>query len=248
MHPEPPSPPVGFSFKDLHGSGTELEEFIRLYDIAFFDPSEREDPHQWSLMLQQAAVPPHPVFFLSVVIHDASGRVAAGLAYEFYRSSRCGLLTYLVVDPCHRRLGLARALVNHAIRELELYALKSGSSVLEVFSEYENPALVDPESSIISPRLRAAILDSLGLNRVDMHYVQPQLHGGIGRSRNLLLAACLPKKDGLFIEGSTLIGFLKEFYEALGITEPQRDPDFLGMLETIGNVVRLLPTKEDPDA
>lgn len=215
-----------------------LNDFIALYLRTFTDAAEREDPGQWAERLERDLSEPQPRMHLLVAVEpDASGRnrVHGGLAFEYYRGSRCGLFTYLVVDPARQRRGLARALVARAIDILNADARARGVTLRAVFAESENPALVTADGNAMAPRERLAALSRLGARWIDIPYVQPTLVGGSGRCRHLFLLA-FPHggADQDTLDGAAVRDFLHEFYRALGIERPDDDADFLDQQSRIG--------------
>src|SRR5829696_3956917 len=60
-------------------------------------------------------------------------RIVAGISYELYPRSRCGLVTYNVVAPAARRGGLGRQLLDGAIAELFAAGARA------VFGEVDDP-------------------------------------------------------------------------------------------------------------
>jgi ribosomal protein S18 acetylase RimI-like enzyme len=200
-----------------------LDQFIALYNDAFPDPSEREDPEQWRERLCNELAAPQPRLFLALAITGdaAMPRVIAGLAFEYYRDSNCGLLTYLVVDTAHRGQGLARRLADEAVATLRRQA---GARRLDgVFSEVEDPAKVDEVPGLITPAERLRVMARLGARWVDIPYVQPQLIGGSGRSHHLLLLTF--PLDGHLPQAASVRAFLHEFYRALAVPAPDADVD-----------------------
>jgi GNAT superfamily N-acetyltransferase len=222
-----------------------LNDFIALYRRTFTDPSEREDPDQWSALLQYDPAEPQPRMHLLVAVQpeeQGTVRLLAGLAFEYYRSSRCGLLTYLAVEPDHRHQGLARTLIARAIEILKNDAQEYATRLRAVFSETEDPDRVAADGGAISPRDRLTVLGRLGARWIDIPYVQPTLVGGDGRCRHLLLLAFYhngPTPDS--IEGAAVRDFLHEFYRALGVDQPQNDPDFINQRRLIGATLPLKP-------
>lgn len=219
--------------------------FVDLYLRTFTDPSEREDPAQWPARLYDNPPPPQPRMHL-LVAHDNTSAAAefwGGIAFEYYRDSRCGLLTYLVTATGRRRRGLARRLVVRAIQLLHEDAREQGAELRAVFAEAEDPERVPARGNSMPPRARLDALARLGAYRVDIPYVQPRLDGGSEPCRHLLLLAFHP--DGAqvrHIDGTLVRTFLHEFYRALGVAQPHRDEDFRTMervLETSATLVSL---------
>ena len=209
-----------------------LAAFVDLYLRTFTDPSEREDPAQWPPRLYADLPAPQPRMHLLVAFADDSAAVElhGGIAFEYYRDSRCGLLTYLVTAATRRRRGLARRLIARAIELLHEDARERGAELRAVFAESEDPDRVTAHGNAMSPSARLTALARLGAYRVDIPYVQPRLEGGSGPCRHLLLLAFHP--DGTqadHIDGAVVRGFLDEFYRALGVAQPQDDADFRTM-------------------
>ena len=205
-----------------------LAAFIELYTRTFTDPSEREDPAQWPARLYGDLAAPQPQMHLVAAV-DAD-TLCGGIAFEYYRESRCGLLTYLVVDPAYRRRGLAHQLIQRAITLLKQDATDAATVLRGVFSETENPDLVDDQGNAMSPRERLMALARLGARQIDIPYVQPALEGGKGRCHHLLLLAFYPDPARAdMIEGSVVRDFLHEFYRALGVVQPEADAEFQTM-------------------
>jgi GNAT superfamily N-acetyltransferase len=221
-----------------------LNDFIALYLRTFTDPAEREDPSQWAERLEHDLPEPQPRMHLLVAAEPGTGpnRVHGGLAFEYYRGSRCGLYTYLVVDPDRQRGGLAKAMLARAIEILKADARDHGEHLRAVFAESENPALVAADNNSMAPRDRLVALSRLGARWIDIPYVQPTLIGGSERCRHLfLLAFHHGGADPQAIEGAVVRDFLHEFYRALGVEQPDSDVDFLDQQSHIGAHLPLKP-------
>ncbi len=237
-----------FEFLDLHGRILEHREvfrrFVELYDREFSDPTEREDPRDWARRLTEDLPSPQPITHLVVAGHDlddAGGpSVFGGIVFEYYRVSSCGLLTYVAVDEPYRHQGLARILFEIAIQTLEKDAITNHASLQAAFGEAEDPRVDGPSGSSLDTRERLCVMEHLGAKWVDIPYVQPALSAGGGRCGRLLLLCFHAGRFGAnTLEGDVLIRFLFEFYQALGITSPQDDPDFHAMVESIDDEVLL---------
>lgn len=216
-----------------------LAAFVTLYTRTFTDASEREDPAEWPPRLYGDLSPPQPRMHLLLAVDERAQppRLLGGIAFEYYRDSHCGLLTYLVTDPAHRRRGLARLLVQTAIGRLHEDARGYGTDLRGVFAETEDPDLIGNDGNAMPPRERLAALARLGARRIDMPYVQPALVGGSGRCRHLLLLAFHPQADR--IAGAAVRDFLHEFYRALGVATPEMDADFRAMQRALAETVAL---------
>lgn len=219
-----------------------LTAFIELYTDTFTDPSEREDPAQWPQRLYGEQDVPQPYMHLLVAVDtdSSSTTLLGGMAFEYYRESRCGLLTYLVVDPGQRRRGLARHLIQRAITLLKQDADAAGTTLRGVSSETEDPARATAGGNAMPPQQRLLTLAQLGARWLDIPYLQPALAGGSGRCRHLLLLVFYPgPTQPPRIDGSAVRDFLHEFYRALGIADPDQDAEFLAMTMQLSETVTL---------
>src|SRR5882672_9176714 len=82
--------------------------YTELYAPAFPIPTEHEDPTVWAPRLWSVAgrLELH-ILVAGYNLAEPSRRVlAGGVAFELYRESWCGLITYLIVAPSYRRHGL----------------------------------------------------------------------------------------------------------------------------------------------
>ncbi|MGK2942042.1 MAG: GNAT family N-acetyltransferase [Immundisolibacter sp.] len=216
-----------------------LAAFEDLYTRTFTDPAERENPTQWPPRLYGNLPAPQPRMHLLVVVDGppATTHLLGGIAFEHYRDSHCGLLTYLVIAPEFRRRGLGRQLIHGALARLHQETRAHGTELCGVFAETEDPDKVGANDNAMAPRERLTALARLGARRIDIPYVQPALEGGSGRCRHLLLLAFHPHTDA--IPGAVVRDFLHEFYRALGIDAPQADVDFRAMERALEGVAIL---------
>lgn len=151
-------------------AGLYLEEFA----------AQREPLSAWQRALRGEA--PYQLR-VQVVVEES---IVAGICYERYPISGCGLVTYMVVAQSHRRRGLGQQLQHAAVAEL-------GGVV---FGE------------IVPSKLDRNL--RWGARVVDIPYVQPSL--GLGRDRGLYLIVLEATRQTL--PGSLVRGFLEEFYMA----------------------------------
>ncbi|NWG45534.1 MAG: GNAT family N-acetyltransferase [Alphaproteobacteria bacterium] len=237
----------GLDLIDLREAPTSplLRDFIALYDATFTDEAEREDPGQWAGRLASNLAPPQPRSHLLLAgegLARGGREIRGGIVFEHYRESRCGLLTYVVVDPRHRRSGLGGRLVAAATATLEAEAQALGAPLRAVFGEAEDPAQMAGRRSAMPPADRLAAFAALGARRIPFAYVQPELDGGQGRARHLhFLAFPLGGRSLDSIEGAIVRDFLHEFYRALGVRRPEEDPDFRAMSRSLAGRLPLAP-------
>jgi len=148
-------------------------------------------------------------------VETEGDQIVAGIAYERYRASNVGLVTYLVVAPAARRGGIGRRLLADAVAHL-------GTPI--VLGEVDRDA-----------RERIARFVRWGARIVGTPYIQPALGEGLARDRGLALISFT---GGTVLDGATLRAFLEEFYR---LTEG-RDPDgeLRGVIDAIPERVPLV--------
>lgn len=149
-----------------------------------------------------------------IVVSGDGDRLDGGVVFERYARSDVALITYLVVAPRARRTGLGDRLLARARAELAGAAL--------VLGEVHDPAHAgDPAAA----QARIAWFARRGARVLDVRYVQPDL--GFGRDPHLRLIAFT---DDVDVDGATLRGFVREFYE---VVEGGIDADTEAMLASI---------------
>lgn len=225
-----------------------MASFVRIYDAAFPIASEREDPAEWPARMSDARPANEPWMDLAVLVAgdgrgesggDGEGNgereaVLGGVAFEYYPQSRCGLLTYIAIDPAARGHGLARPLAERALSGLREAAHAHGATLAAALAEAERPERLDPADpqAVRAARRRLAILARLGARRLQVGYVQPELPGGDGRADHLMLLRL--DDDAAQLDTAALRAFLVEFYRALGVEDPESDRDLKACLLECG--------------
>jgi hypothetical protein len=145
--------------------------------------------------------------FVRLVVDD-DGDVAAGITYELYPRSRCGLVTYMVVASRARERGLGRRLLDGAARQL--YDLGAHA----VLGEVNDPRV---HGDAARPRLERFL--RWGAARVDVPYVQPSLGAGLERDAGLCLIVLPPVPA---VDDAVIRAFIDELYAATERTHTQR--------------------------
>ncbi len=208
-----------------------LEQVYReLYLACFTDPDEQEDLEQYCDRLFGPQKPqPQPVTHFLVAgeqLNNPAARVLEGMMiFELYRESSCGLLTYLAVAPHTRGRGLGRKLLQAAI---DILSNECEGGLQAIFAETHNPEMIDADDDTMSPHARIEIMRRLGARHIPVTYVQPELRPGDGRSYKLLLITFpIHPSQPHIVPTDVLLGFLDEFYRALGVAAPQNDTDYL---------------------
>ncbi|SRR5581483_3313029 len=230
---------------DEAAMGRLLQDFyVDLYLPAFPIPSERESADIWrSYLWGERRRGPGELHVLVAgrdLQHPTRRRLSGGLIFVIYPKSRCALLTYVVVGPEFRGQGLVRRLFAEATR------IVSERGVRAVLGEVNDPTKVGKDQDALDPWQRLVIMQRLGGLIVDVPYTQPELAPGQGRCSDLLLMAFPPPgsaQDAL--PTVVLKRFLFEFYRALGVRDPGRDPDLRRTLQAMqGPQVPLRPPEE----
>lgn len=223
--------------REARDAGLLEQVYRQLYLSAFRTASEQESLEQYAARLfGPPRPPPQPVTHFLVAgqsLRDPDRRMVDGFAIvETYRTSRCGLLTYIVVAPPARGQGLARFLLNKAREALQC---DLNSQLRAIFAEAHDPARILPTEDVMNPTERLVAMRRLGARQVPIHYVQPELCPGGERSRNLLLMTfpASATAEANVLSAAVLREFLEEFYRALGVASPGDDPDFRAMLEQL---------------
>jgi len=200
---------------------------------------EQEDPSEWrSLLWEPLRNQVNPILHILVVGHFLRNKelktVVGVLFVEFYKESKCGLLTYLVVHPNHRHQGVGRYLLKEGIQRLKADAQENRIKLQAVFGEVNNPAKISTVQDSMNPQERLKIISKLGARLISIRYVQPELRPGRGRSSCMFLVVFpLNKKQEEHVSGSTVITFLREFYRAQGVADLDHDKDLVNVIADI---------------
>jgi GNAT superfamily N-acetyltransferase len=126
--------------------------------------------------------------------------VRAGITYELYPRSQCGLVTYMVVAPEVRAQGLGRSLFEGAAAALY------GAGARAVFGEVNDPRV---HGDVARPRLERFV--RWGARVLDVAYVQPSLGPGLARDTGLVLIVLPPAPP---VGEDVVRAFVEELYEA----------------------------------
>ena len=227
---------------DLRTTGdAELldELYERVYLPAFPIPEERTDAAVWKNALWGGQPRPGDALVNFLVAgrnlsRPESRAIFGFIAFEFFRRSRCGLLSWLAVAPERRRSGLGGLLVQKAIDALRADAQRGGGDLAAVFAEVNDPAKVDPQIDSIPPAERLRFMVRLGAKRVPVPYVQPALVPGQRRCYTLMLIALPGCGEELSTLSSSLVrAFLHDLYVSLDVRAPDSDPDFRAMVDAL---------------
>lgn len=206
-----------------------LERFHRdLYLSAF--AAQAEPLEVWKSALWSGDSP----YRLTLQLALEGDDIVGGIAFELYRTSRCGLVTYVVVAPEARRGGLGKTLRGGAARTLY------GDGARAVFGEVNDPRAPHSYETAEDSWRRLERYQRWGSRVLDIRYVQPSLGEGLERDRGLVLlrhAGDAPPLDRM--PGTVVRDFIAEFY---AITEDGRpvDDELRAILDGVPDEVRLV--------
>jgi len=219
-----------FNLTNLQDWDPLLERLYEgLYTQSFPDPDEREDLAQWRRRLTDPPESPDPrtaTFVIGAELQDFASverKIQGFLTVEYFRRSRCGLASYIAIEPVCRGRGWARLLfsegkkwLNEQCQEQNLRALFA-----EVHDPHKpgDPRYPDP----LDPYQRLEVMGRLGAKWVGLPYWQPPLTEGRNWVEFLLMA--FPVNDGPLetLDVKVVKAFLHEYYRALRIAAPEKD-------------------------
>ena len=215
--------------------------YRNLYLPNFPIHEEQEDPSVWRpLLWGPLRNQLNPVLHILVAGHflrtKELRKVVGALFAEFYKESKCGLLTYLVVHPNHRHQGIGKYLLQEGIQRLKTDAKKSGAKLQAVFGEVNNPSKVSVSQDSMNPEERLRIIAKLGARLIPIRYVQPELRPGQGRSGYMFFVVFpLHERQEEYVSGNIVVVFLREFYQVQGVVDRDNDRDLLHVVTYIEN-------------
>lgn len=200
-----------------------------LYLGAFAAQAEPLEVWKWALWSDEA-----PYRMTVQLAVDEGGGILGGIAFELYRKSGCGLVTYVVVAPEARRGGLGKTLRSGAARTL----YRGGAHA--VFGEVNDPRAPHSYETAEESWRRLERYQRWGSRVLDIRYIQPSLGAGLERDRGLVLvrhAGDAPPLEQM--PGAIVRDFIGEFF---AITEDGRpvDDELRAILDAIPDPVRLV--------
>jgi GNAT superfamily N-acetyltransferase len=217
--------------KSLSVNSKSLVDFEKLYTEGFPDKNEREE---FGLIKQRiagekSAYEPNSIILLALV----DSEVAGGLIVDWYAGSGAIHLTYIIVAPTYRKMGLGKTLIVDGIPEIKNWIKEEkGIQIRNVFFESNNPD--ETTNDNFDPNKRLKIFSKLGAKRIDIPYVQPALDPQRKPVTNLFLLT-FPQFNTLSdkILSDDIVAFLEEFYEGLGVTNPSQNNDFQNIISKL---------------
>ncbi len=166
---------------------------------------------------------------------DDHGEALGGIIFEYYKKSRCGLMTYIFARD--KGKGIGEFLIN---RGLEWMLNQIQDEVVAVFFETDNPNFFrgDAKTLIEINRKIRFFRHKANAKLIDIPYVQPALAPGMERAYSSLLMN-LPRFGnmplGVLMDKEIVMSFLEEFFNVLsdgeneGIFDPEKDWDLKRM-------------------
>jgi GNAT superfamily N-acetyltransferase len=207
-----------------------LTDFYRtLYVAEFPDANERE-----SLANMQRYLADDGAFgnaYLVTLVYDGKDVVAACVA-DYFRSSQCGAIEFLVVSSARRRDGLGTRLARHIEDRMRAAAAARGQTLALVMAEVNDPYKRSNTPDNVDTFERLRFWHGLGYRRLPFPYVQPALSDAQGPVRNLLLTA-LPA-DATYartVEARVVDRFLRDYLTyAMRFDDPETTAEFVAMV------------------
>jgi GNAT superfamily N-acetyltransferase len=217
-----------------------------LYVDSFPIAEEREDPARWKDALwhpdRENGNPVLRGVVAGTDLHLPSRDICGFVFFELYRRSRCGLISYIAVDPDQRRRHLGRDLIAHAVETLQRDAAASGAPLEAVFAEIHDPKKVPPAADSMDAAERVSFFAKLHARKVPIRYVQPELEEGAGPGLSLdLIALPLDGAAVQSLQASTVRTFLQEYSEAAQQTAETEASVRLMLDQLKGQTVELDP-------
>ncbi|MDB4956865.1 MAG: hypothetical protein JWO36_4434 [Myxococcales bacterium] len=163
------------------------------------------------------------------IAHEA-GTIAAGIAFERYPRSACGLVTYMVVAPEARQRGLGKRLLDDAVADLR------SRGAVAVFGEVNDPRRERGHETADIAWTRLERNQRWGARVANIRYLQPALGAELERDRGLCLLV-LDARDQT-IAGATIKTFMRELFEVTEQTAP--DEELREILDAIPERVPLV--------
>ncbi|ETV92025.1 hypothetical protein H310_13550 [Aphanomyces invadans] len=235
------TPPAGHEVVALHAAYEPLllQRFYNdILEPCFgMYPDELDDLESFHAQLTQSSHDSECLYHILLLL-DKEGRstILAGVCFEYYRRSNCGLVTYIATNPNvdTKGQGLGRYLTDNALRTLHDQARRHGHPKCRaVFLESNSDEVVN---DVMPPARRRQLLTLWGLSFLEFDYVQPRLSEERDACKTLRLAVfndALVETPGVGfgLPSRDLVAFLTDFYTVLmGSVALTCDPDAIRQL------------------
>ncbi|KAL6046700.1 hypothetical protein QOT17_017961 [Balamuthia mandrillaris] len=179
---------------------THLKRFYDDFLPTYFPFDDELEPLEfWEEMMDPTYTESVFHVLLAFEKHDTELKeIVGGCVFEYWRESRCGLISYFVVSPACRGKGLGRFLIEQSVdiihRDARAAGLHNGCPA--IFAETNDPTKVKAEDDTVPPEVRVRMLQRIGFKRLEMEFVQPPLEEGKNPCSNLWLAVYQPDNNG----------------------------------------------------
>lgn len=139
------------------------------------------------------------------VLDFLGAHLMGGAVYEYFPTSRSGLLSYICVRPQFRQRHAAQQLLQAAVKLVEdcavLHARREGRDRTPVTSYFFAETNAEGvEDGVMTSRMRHRIMQKLGFCMVDFAYIQPPLSEEQSPCSELLLLVYSPPSEVPFGE------------------------------------------------
>ena len=190
--------------------------YALIYKPAFPAVDETEDPTVWLPLM--TGEPPTDKPLVNILLATAAADSSAGpdgslllggINFEYYRTSKAVLITYLCVKSGVRRNGIAKSLLEWTVDKVH-----SAYGDVLLFAEAEDPSLQGASTKQIAVT-RWEILHHLGFRKIPVRYRQPSLGAGKHPVDNLKFLVFAGNKSPC-VNLFALKQFMREFYASLG--------------------------------
>jgi len=206
--------------------------YEEIYKPAFPIADEAEDPTVWLPLISGVAPLPSPIVHLVLAVSDncapqeiSAAALLGGIIFEYFRTSKSALATYMCVRPEVRGHGVAKFLLRNA---LDVIRSHTGGGSVPLFAEAEKPDEQTDAPARALARQRLPILSQLGFRKVPIVYRQPALGPGKHALDNLEFLVFTGGEEAS-IKLWVLRGFMREFYESLDAGQPDEARMFAGL-------------------
>lgn len=206
--------------------------YEEIYKSAFPIADEAEDPTIWLPLISSVMPTPSPILHLVLAVGDDrapqeidAAALFGGIIFEYFRTSKAALATYLCIRPEMRGQGVAKFLISRTVEALRRHG--AGAAV-PLFAEAEIPAAQADAASREQARRRLPILSRLGFRKLPIAYRQPALGPGKHPLDNLEFLV-FAETDDVTVPASALRAFMREFYASLGAGQPDEVRMFAGL-------------------
>ncbi|CAK4067936.1 unnamed protein product [Aphanomyces euteiches] len=179
------------------------------------------------------------VLHIAVVKDKTTGVIVAGVSFEYYKRSNCGLVAYLATNPNidTRRMNLGVYLAAHCADVIIPYeAQRHGYKYCDAAFVESHSDSVEHDTMVPAHR-RSILATKIGIRYLAFDYVTPRLESGKQKCRHMYLGVetrfCLREngKD-IGMDSSIVAAFLIDYYNvAMGSEAAACDIDIQRQLK-----------------